>query len=107
MRHVMPRHLRLRGRTSETEKSKMHMVQVQSMNSSFKSAAAYEVRLLCKAVEVLDHHCTCGSGARAFPCAHTAAVMIEITCLHGASEPTCGENSMQELATAVSKPYDK
>ncbi len=107
MRPVRPRHIRLRGRTSETEKSKMHMVQVQSMKSSFKSVAAYEVRLLCNAVEVLEHHCTCGSGARAFPCAHTAAVMIEIACLHDVPEPTCGEKSMQELATAVSKPYDK
>ncbi len=102
---VRPRRLRLQGQRSATDDDELHLVNVQAMKSSMKSQETYTAMLLCDSETVVDTHCSCGpSGARAFPCSHTAAMMVEISGLQGEPSSKRMSRSMREFERAVASP---
>ncbi len=79
--YARPRRLRLLGQQSATDDDELHLVNVQAMKSSMKSQETYTAMLMCDSETVVDTHCSCGpSGARAFQCSHSAAMMVEREC---------------------------
>ena len=98
------KHLRLMSVRGASKSDDTQLLRVQAMKSSLKTGVAYTVTLLFDSDEMIDSHCACSSGKRAFPCAHVAATLLALSYCQGASPSTRGDASMEEFARAVKYP---
>ncbi len=80
---------------SDTDKE--HMIRVRAVHSALKTGVCYEVTLLFDEDSFDDHFCKCGSGARAFPCAHISAMLTSLSWRQGAKPTARDKRSGKEF----------
>ncbi|MEE8289202.1 MAG: SWIM zinc finger family protein [Nitrosomonadaceae bacterium] len=93
--------MKIQGRQSESDGDEYHMIRVRAIHSAYKSGACYCVTLLFDATRLVDHHCMCPAGARAFPCSHVSATLTALSRRQGEKPTRAGKRSRDEFAAHV------
>ncbi len=83
------------------------MLRVRAVHSTYKSNTCHEVTLLCDDKRLVDQHCKCPAGTRAFPCSHVAAVLAALSLRQGATKFTRGKWSWEEYDAHDAYPLEQ